>query len=77
MSIEPLEPVEPPSVVDGPWWTTAVDPVPLTEAVQVMTPLDRDPRAEALNIAQHATAYIPAPLIPSIADLRRSRRRWG
>ena len=83
MSIEPIEPigsserVEPPSVVDGPWWPSTVDAVGATDSAQApQAPLAvRDPRADALNIAQHATAFIPAPVLPTWDDLQRRRRR--
>jgi hypothetical protein len=75
MSIEPIDPVNPPSVIDGPWWTSTIEPVARMELVQTIAPAERDPRAEALNIAQHGTAFISTPVLPSWQDLRRRRAR--
>lgn len=75
MSIEPLEPVAPPSVIDGPWWSSTLEPVGRMELVDTLAPAERDPRAEALNIAQHGTAFIPTPVMASWQDLRRRRMR--
>lgn len=75
MSIEPLDSVEPPSVIDGPWWSNRLEPVARMEPVHTLAPAERDPRAEALNIAQHGTSFIPTPVTPSWQDLRRRRMR--
>ncbi len=75
MSIEPLDPVDPPSVIDGPWWSSTASPVSRMEPVHTLAPAERDPRAEALNIAQHGTAFIPTPVMPSWQELRRRRGR--
>ena len=80
MSIEPIEPtsaVEPPHVLDGPWWSGAVAPLQRVEAPMMVTAVDRDPRAEALGIAQHATAFIPAPVVVDPMLAMRRRRRPG
>ncbi len=74
MSIEPIDGIEPASVVDGPWWPSAVRSVSRTEEIMAAMPAERDFRAEALGIAQHGTAFIPTPVMPSWQDLRRKRR---
>lgn len=75
MSIEPLESVDPPSVIDGPWWSSTAGPVTRLEMVDTLAPAELDPRAAALNIAQHGTAFIPTPVMPSWQELRRRRSR--
>lgn len=80
MGIDPLEPIDrldPPHVLDGPWWSGTVSRV-MGERVELgnaITPLDRDPRAEALGIAQHATAFIPTPLVTTTTNAAAARRR--
>ena len=90
MSYDPIEPsgsvdrVEPAAPIEPSWAATAIDPVggigPLEpiaapEGPQSPQAPQRDARAEALNIAQHATVFIPAPLpFTRVPDAERRRR---
>lgn len=78
MTIEPIgavSRVEASSPVERWWSIEQIPPVgALDSAHPVEAPLERDARAEALQIAQHATAFIPVPLMHSPPSRRRMPR---